>query len=570
MLCACASARRSAADSRQRERLARQLRRALRLAGVVHRQAEVGHGCARAARSIGCRRRRARPRSAPRPAPTRRAAGARRRACARSRASVAWLAVGGRGVVARERAGVVAEQRAQVADPLVHRRGVGMAQGQGRLEMLERVGMRVHATPRARRRGDAARPHPRRPRRAAGAGRRARRRLRPPPRQGGRDATVQQAAARQPRLLVGERAELGVREVVLGSASSASRTTPRATSSSSASTVSSSLRPLARRTVSKSNERPIAAAAPSTWRATSPSPASRASRSPRSSRRARRRPVLRPASAARYSATNSGSPSLSRCTRRSSSGAAPPGTADRTSSATSSSPSRAGLHDRAVRRASGRRPGAGADGPAAPPRCASSRPAAAAGPAAGGRGRRSRRAWPRRRHGRRRGRRRPAASPAQAAPRTAATPSSSRTWAARTLERRAARQAGSAPARQLGQQQRRVGEVLRRTRRRRGRPRRARLAQQLDDRPVGNARLVVVAARDEHHGSGGARPLGELARPGGSCRSRPRPRSPRAAPSGCGGGVGVEQRGEPRRRVRRAAARRGACARARLRGSAAA
>jgi hypothetical protein len=37
------------------------------------------------------------------------------------------------------------------------------------------------------------------------------------------------------------------------------------------------------------------------------------------------------------------------------------------------------------------------------------------------------------------------------------------------------------------------------------------LAQELDDRPVGKARLVVMAARNQHHTAGGPNPRGQLA-----------------------------------------------------------
>ena len=50
---------------------------------------------------------------------------------------------GGGALVARERAGVVPHERAQVADALVQAGGVGRAERQRRLEVLQRVGVGV-------------------------------------------------------------------------------------------------------------------------------------------------------------------------------------------------------------------------------------------------------------------------------------------------------------------------------------------------------------------------------------------------------------------------------------------
>ena len=273
----------------------------------------------------------------------------------------------------------------------------------------------------------------------------------------------------------------------------------------------------------------MAAAAPSTWRATSPSPPSRASSRPRISARKRllcraRRPRV---SAARYSATNSGRPSLSRYTRRSSPGAAASGRTACTSFPTSSSLEPGGTHDRRpsvageVRRQPAE-PMPGGHRLAAPARP----PAAAAGRAACGRGRRSRPAWPRRRRGRRRAGRPPADGPSHAALMTAATPSSTRTWAPGPSS-------GSGPAAagprlgELGQQQRGIRQALGRQ----------------DGGPAAGARWLAASRSSSTIGPYG-RPASsswqraasttaplvpraprELVVPAASSRCRPRPRS---------------------------------------------
>ena len=53
------------------------------------------------------------------------------------------LGQGGRRLVARERAGVVAGERPQVADVLVERRGLGMSERERLAEVRERLGVRV-------------------------------------------------------------------------------------------------------------------------------------------------------------------------------------------------------------------------------------------------------------------------------------------------------------------------------------------------------------------------------------------------------------------------------------------
>ena len=80
-------------------------------------------------------------------------------------------------------------------------------------------------------------------------------------------------------------------------------------------TVSSSPRPLAVRTVSTSNERPITAAADSTWRATSPTGASRARSTSRAAAGSGHSPSAAGASARRYSTTRNGTPSVSSYSR---------------------------------------------------------------------------------------------------------------------------------------------------------------------------------------------------------------------------------------------------------------
>ena len=215
------------------------------------------------------------------------------------------------------------------------------------------------------------------------------------------------------RLLVDARAELLVREVVDGLRSRTSRTRPCPTSASSAATVSSSLRPLACRTLSRSKDRPMTAAAPSTCRATSPSPPSRASRRPRTSGAASPPPAHSPRAEPRgIPATNRGRPSLSRYTRCSRSGAEGCGCAACTSVATSSSSSRAGLtivprpsRDRSTASRRSRWPGG-------TPSLRQASTSSSARPSACGLGRRSRRVWPRPRHARRRGTRCPARGPA--------------------------------------------------------------------------------------------------------------------------------------------------------------
>ena len=84
------------------------------------------------------------------------------------------------------------------------------------------------------------------------------------------------------------------------------------------------------------------------------------------------------------------------------------------------------------------------------------------------------------------------------------------------------------------------------------------LAQQLDDRPVGEPRLVLVAARGQHHGAAGAGVRHELVARAASCRSPPRPRSPPAAVARRPRRGPPTQRAELARRARPAAARRAA------------
>ena len=127
------------------------------------------------------------------------------------------LALGGRALVARQSAAVVAEQGAHVADALVQSAGVRAAQGQRRLEMLERVGVSVQR--RGMLRGElvalrCARVIAGQPQVRSDEGRALL--AWPPPRQRGRCAPVEQAAPCEAGLLVDQRAELLVREVVDG------------------------------------------------------------------------------------------------------------------------------------------------------------------------------------------------------------------------------------------------------------------------------------------------------------------------------------------------------------------
>jgi hypothetical protein len=122
-------------------------------------------------------------------------------------------AVRGRGLVAGERVGVVASQRVQVADRGVQRAGVGMPEGEGRAQVLERLGVGEQragvgggAGVGLGRLGVAARE-------AQVAGVRCRR----PDERVGR-AAVQQPAAREARLLVDERTQPLVAEVVVEAA----------------------------------------------------------------------------------------------------------------------------------------------------------------------------------------------------------------------------------------------------------------------------------------------------------------------------------------------------------------
>ena len=303
------------------------------------------------------------------------------------------------------------------------------AQGESRIEVLERVGIGVEARPHARRRARCCS--------AAPASSPASRRCwatsaalsAPGCAARWRGGSARAAAAGAP----GWSARRPARGASRGRSRRrarprrVSRTRPWATSSSSAPTVSSSLRPLASRTVSRSNVRPIAAAAPSTWRASCAEPRSGRPAGLRTSREWPPGPPRAGAQRGEVLGTNSGRPSLSMKTR---------------ALELRRSRVRPGRsHQRRRRRP--RRAGRDCTSVAAPPReqldgqatqpvarghrlaAPASTPAAAAGPRAGGRGRRSRPAWPRRRRGRR-PRRRRACRRAQAAARTAVTPSSSR------------------------------------------------------------------------------------------------------------------------------------------------
>ena len=115
-----------------------------------------------------------------------------------------------------------------------------------------------------------------------------------------------------------------------------SSTSPRAMSSSRPLTASSSLRPLAARTTSKVNERPITEAVVRSWEAPSVSEARRPrSRSPMSEGA-----VSPPARTSRYATTRNGRPSLSRTTSSATRSASSSATAPATSEATAASDSR--------------------------------------------------------------------------------------------------------------------------------------------------------------------------------------------------------------------------------------
>ena len=221
-----------------------------------------------------------------------------------------------------------------------------VAQGERRLEMLERVGVSVQRRGMLGGEAVAARPRPPDRRPGAGARRRGPRSPRPaaastarPPRaRGAGGAARGSSARRRARGASGARS----RRRAPVPRPPARRPAPRAPRARPRSPRRCVRSPAAR--VSRSNDRPMAAAAPSTWRATSPSPPSRASSTLRTSVGSDSSAGSPPARrAARYSATNSGRPSLSTYTRRSRSGAASLGCAACTSVATSSSSSRAGL-----------------------------------------------------------------------------------------------------------------------------------------------------------------------------------------------------------------------------------
>ena len=114
------------------------------------------------------------------------------------------LALGGGAFVARQSAAVVAEQGAHVADALMQFAGVRVAQGERRLEMLERVGVSVQRRGMLRGEAVAARLRPRDRPPGAGAQRRGPRSPRPaaastarPPRARGAGGAVRGSSARR-------------------------------------------------------------------------------------------------------------------------------------------------------------------------------------------------------------------------------------------------------------------------------------------------------------------------------------------------------------------------------------
>ena len=172
--------------------------------------------------------------------------------------------------------GVVAQHGAQLTDRRLEAGDVRVPEGERRSEVIERLAVRVHRP----RPGTRVARRPRRPRRRGQRRARGRRsgraapgrRVRPGPHAGPRRRAGGAGAARA-RLVASYAASRSracpKSKAVARPPPPTSRTRPRRTSSSRAVIVSSSERPLAARTVARSNERPITAPAASSWPAVS-------------------------------------------------------------------------------------------------------------------------------------------------------------------------------------------------------------------------------------------------------------------------------------------------------------
>ena len=186
------------------------------------------------------------------------------------------------GLVAVERAAVLARERLEIADRLVQRRRIAVAERERLAERSERLGVRVEVARVLAGAPVSTRPPRRRGRRAADAGAIAPglRRVRARRRRGRAGAAGGRRSSARTRR--GAPARGGTRARRRRSR----RGAPRRVSSSSAVTVSSSLRPLTARIRSASNGRPSTAAAATTWPATSLDARRRAPRAGRARRAA--------------------------------------------------------------------------------------------------------------------------------------------------------------------------------------------------------------------------------------------------------------------------------------------
>ena len=285
-----------------------ELGRARRVAAVVRAEREVGGDprALRRARSRAARQRglevrgRERPLAAPvadLPEPVLDRADAVRRRVRRGR------------LVGGQRGAVLALQRLQVADRGVQRGRLRIPDRQRRPQVLERLGVgeqRPRVLGGAAVGGGRLGVAPREPE-VAGDLSGAVGDQQPAAQQRVRHAPVQEPPPGEAGLVRHQPPQLLVREVVVVAALAhepAARRAPRAPS-----TVSSSPRPDAARTVSTSNERPMTAAAASTWRAVSLTGSRRASsssRAPAGSVQSGSAP-----SELRYSTSRNGSPSVS-------------------------------------------------------------------------------------------------------------------------------------------------------------------------------------------------------------------------------------------------------------------